>query len=386
MAVTLYFYGRLALKQRQLIWSPLFVLQGEPAMWHKLSSMILATVLVCCTTVTRAVTIDTVPVGNPGNAGELSGAGAGGYGPDRICGAVGYTYNIGKYEVTAGQYCAFLNAVAKTDAYDLYHAFMDSSSYGCKIRQLGTSGSYTYLVDANGDGVEDADWVKRPVNYVSWGAAARFANWLHNGQPTTGAQDSTTTEDGSYYLNGAITSLALIAVTRKPGATWVIPTEDEWYKAAYYDPNKGGAGVAGYYDYATKSDTPPINTLLNPDPGNHANFNSWRTIGSPYYRTEVGAFSNSASAYGTFDQAGNLFELNDTVYGRYYRGVRGGSWDSDSISLLASLHDESGLFANGHSSSVGFRVAFVPEPGSITLLVAGAISLLAYAWRRRAAL
>ena len=49
---------------------------------------------------------------NPGNAGELSGAGAGGYGPNRVCGAVGYTYNIGKYEVTAGQYAAFLNAVA----------------------------------------------------------------------------------------------------------------------------------------------------------------------------------------------------------------------------------------------------------------------------------
>lgn len=49
-----------------------------------------------------AVNIETVPVGNPGNAGELSGEGAGGSGPDRICGAVGYTYNIGKYEVTAG--------------------------------------------------------------------------------------------------------------------------------------------------------------------------------------------------------------------------------------------------------------------------------------------
>ena len=62
------------------------------------------------------VVIEFVPVGNPGNAGELSGLGAGGYGPDRICGAVDYAYNIGKYEVTAGQYCEFLNAVAATDA------------------------------------------------------------------------------------------------------------------------------------------------------------------------------------------------------------------------------------------------------------------------------
>ena len=67
-----------------------------------------------------AITIDTITVGNPGNAGELSGSGAGGDGPDRICGSVSYTYNIGKYEVTAGQYTAFLTGVAKTDTYGLY--------------------------------------------------------------------------------------------------------------------------------------------------------------------------------------------------------------------------------------------------------------------------
>ena len=62
-----------------------------------------------------AVVIETVPVGNVGNAGELSGAGAGGRGPDRICGAVDYAYNIGKYEVTNAQYAEFLNAAAATD-------------------------------------------------------------------------------------------------------------------------------------------------------------------------------------------------------------------------------------------------------------------------------
>ena len=28
-----------------------------------------------------------------------------------------------------------------------------------------------------------ADWANRPVNYVNFWDAARFANWLHNGQP-----------------------------------------------------------------------------------------------------------------------------------------------------------------------------------------------------------
>ena len=82
----------------------------------------IALILAC--TLAQAVNIETVPVGDPGNAGELSGAGAGGVGPDRICGAVGHTYRMGKYEVTAGQYTAFLNAVAKTDTYGLYNMKM----------------------------------------------------------------------------------------------------------------------------------------------------------------------------------------------------------------------------------------------------------------------
>jgi len=83
------------------------------------------------------IVIETVPVGNPGNAGELSGSGAWGVGPDRICGAVGYPYKIGKYEVTAGQYTAFLNAVAATDTDGLYNTSMWTDSYGCKIQRSG---------------------------------------------------------------------------------------------------------------------------------------------------------------------------------------------------------------------------------------------------------
>ena len=72
------------------------------------------TVFCIASTMTHAlVDIQTVPVGNPGNSGEWSGQSYGGWGPDRVCGAVDYSYAIGKYEVTSGQYTAFLNAVAK---------------------------------------------------------------------------------------------------------------------------------------------------------------------------------------------------------------------------------------------------------------------------------
>jgi len=168
--------------------------------------------------------IDTVPVGNPGNTNDTHGDGYGG---------VDYVYNIGKFEVTAGQYTVFLNAVAADDTYGLYSADMWTDGIGCKIDRTGSSGSYTYSVAG--------DWADRPVNYVSWGDAARFCNWLHNGQ-SAGVQDLTTTEDGSYYLNGATSDAQLLDVVREDDATWVIPSEDEWYKAAYHK-NDGVTGT-----------------------------------------------------------------------------------------------------------------------------------------------
>ena len=94
------------------------------------------------------------------------------------------------------------------------------------------------------------------MNFVSWGDTARFCNWLHNGQPT-GTQDLTSTEDGSYFLNGAVDSAELLAIEREPDATFVIPSEDEWYKAAYHK-NDGATG--NYWDYPTGSDDQPAAT------------------------------------------------------------------------------------------------------------------------------
>ncbi len=304
------------------------------------------------------VAIDTVTVGNPGNAGELSGV-AGVPTPERICGAVNYTYEIGKFEVNAGQYKEFLNAVAATDTYGLYNTNMNSSSYGCMIRQLGSPGSYYYVVDYDADDVEDADWLDRPVNVVSWGDAARFANWLHNGQ-RWGAQDLTTTEDGSYYLNGAMSDGELMAVARKPCATWVIPSEDEWYKAGYHK-NDGVTG--NYYNYPTSNDDVPSNDLIDPDPGNNATFHirgGDYTIGSPYWRAEVGAHENSDSPYGTFDQGGNVWEWTEEAESGWGRYLRGGSLygliDNELHAAYRSIYS----YQTTEGDIIGFRVAEVP--------------------------
>ncbi len=323
-------------------------------------------------TTAQAVDIETVPVGDAGNANDT-------HFNILASGRVDYTYDIGKYEVTAGQYTEFLNAVARTDTYGLYNNYMWSNTWGCKIQRSGSPGSYSYSVWSGR--------ASRPVSHVSWGDAARFANWLHNDQPT-GAQDSSTTEDGSYFLNGANDDAALLAITRESDATWVIPSEDEWYKAAYYD---GENSV--YYDYPTGTDARPDNGNSGGDTGNTANFcelgpmgDDDYTIGAPYWRTPVGYFRLSESPYGTFDQGGNVEEWNEPNITAGGISVRGGNY-ADPIDLLTAF------FNSGKSSKTelreydgrGFRVARVtpiPEPSAIILLLTGALGFLLYRKRR----
>lgn len=265
-----------------------------------------------------SVTIDWVTVGNTGNAADTTGFGA-----------VAHTYQIGKYEVTNAQYGAFLNAAAQTDNYGLYNENM--SSFG--ITRNGISGSYTYSVTGA--------LANRPVVYVSWFDAARFANWMVNGQ------GSGSTETGAYTLNGATTGMFLA----NAGAQVYIPTEDEWYKAAYYN-----ATTQTYSQYPNGQ-----NSISTAD----ANYGS---TGS----TDVGSYSNDPSYYGTFDQGGNVWEWNDAEGAQ--RGLRGGAGLNgfggvfDGVSGLASSSRGS-LYPSDEYASVGFRLASVPEPSTMVLTV-----------------
>jgi formylglycine-generating enzyme required for sulfatase activity len=228
-----------------------------------------------------------------------------------------------------------------------------------------------------GPGGTDYTYANKPVVYVSWYNALRFANWLHNGQ-TTGAQDASTTEDGAYTFSGA-TSVS----SRNTGAIWFLPSEDEWHKAAYYN-------GSSYHDYPTGTDTFPDNNLPSSDSGNSANFLNWSGSGyttgdEAYPMTDAGAYTLSASPYGTFDQGGNVWEWNETLFFGMYPGVRGGSWSGywnfDSEYLLASFrHYE---HPAGEDNVIGFRVATVPEPSSLFLAGLGAAGL-AIVSRRRA--
>jgi formylglycine-generating enzyme required for sulfatase activity len=336
------------------------------------------------------ISIDTVVIGNAGNGGELSG----GFLPVVMSGGVTYEYRIGTYEVTVGQYTAFLNAIAASDPHGLYNESMATNLNVAGITRSGTAGSYSYSVIGS---------TSKPVTYVSWGDSARFANWLHNGQPT-GAQDASTTEQGAYSLNGAVTNTGLNAVTRSVGAQWFLPTEDEWYKAAYH---KNDGVTANYWDYPTSTDATPYSDQPPgadaPSQSNTGNFFKNDSIANGYddgfaasgipsssasqnYLTEVGAYSLSQSPYGTFDQGGNVWEWNEALInfsGSDFRGIRGGSWgDGTHVVLQASARNAD--FAIAEDGRIGFRVAtVVPEPTSWALAIAGALGVIVVSRRVR---
>jgi formylglycine-generating enzyme required for sulfatase activity len=241
--------------------------------------------------------VETVPIGNPGNAADETGRGA-----------VASVYRMGVYEVTNEQYLAFLEAVGSPDTNGLHNP-------GMSIEFDLMSGEYrTTKPDA-------------PVTHVSWEDAARFANWLHNGRPS-GAQDDTTTEDGVYDMD------AKTIVRKIPqGGNWIIwclPTHDEWYKAAYHR-NDGVTG--NYWNFPTGSDDPPQPEYpeMNPPSANYASVKHGpeKTSGP----VDVGSYGNSASAYGTFDQGGNVWEWVDP--GEGVARVVGGSYESDETYLDA---------------------------------------------------
>ena len=319
--------------------------------------------------VRAAITYETVLVGDPGNPNDSTGYGA-----------VTYEYRIGKYEVTIGQYTEFLNAVdpSGTNPYSLYNNSMGADG---NIRGiLFSSGS------ASGQKYSPIGSPNRPITYVSWFDAARFANWMHNGQ------GSGSTETGAYTLVGGQTSGE--APGKNDGAQFYIPTENEWYKAAYFSPVLN-SGAGGYYDFATQSDTSPGNTI-----GNGNNQANWYrdtyavTQAGTYdanqnYLTDVGAFTNSMSYYGTFDQTGNVWEWTATGLGDEMWS-RGGDWfisdDGNGQPYYISRRYSILLLTNISSPYTGFRLASpvaVPEPSTYAMALAGLVCGGFSMWRRR---
>jgi formylglycine-generating enzyme len=321
--------------------------------------------------------LEFVTVGDPGNTGDskIMDDNSSGYG------AVSYVYKIGTYDVTAAQYTQFLNAVAATDPYGLYNTSMANVTtipyqVGSGILRIGSSGSYTYSVVPGRENF--------PINWVSWGDAVRFANWLQNGQPS-GVQGPRTTETGAYTLNGATSNSALMAVNRNAGATYFLPSENEWYKAAFY---KGGSANAGYWLYPTRSNSTPSYVLSATGTNNASqsttdNYNTSTYSDPVNLLTSVGDFASSPGPYGTYDQGGDVRNWNE-ANGVLYRGKRGWAFDTLPSSPLSRAGQMDAPTIEYWDT--GFRVGSVaiPEPSTLVLSGCGlAVIALAFPWRRR---
>jgi formylglycine-generating enzyme required for sulfatase activity len=287
-------------------------------------------------------------VGAPGTvAVEWSTVDDAGNAPDPTTGfgSVGYGYRIGTYEVTNAQYAAFLNSVAASDPNGLYNTNMGSSARG-GITRSGTDGSFTYSVREN--------MGNKPVNFVSWYDAARMSNWMTNGQGSGG------TESGVYTLTGPTSISAITRDLSNPNQVF-IPTEGEWYKAAFHQPASEGGDGDDYWLYATQSNSVPtiagatsIGDVANPgtDVVNYETGADWN--GRNGNVTTVGSAGNT-SFYSAFDMNGNVWEWNETLIIGSFRGIRGGSFSSFDINLPSSFRNS--LDPAFEDDSVGFRLA-----------------------------
>ena len=281
-----------------------------------------------------------VPIGQPGNAADTTGA-------PNPAGSVPYGYRMGAYEVSR-------DIITKANsAGGLGITMSDMTPYG-------------------GNGVN------RPATGVSWYEAAKLVNWLNT---STGHQPA-------YNLSGASLSLWPSAdawqaggenLYRHKDAYYFLPSENEWYKAAYYSP----AGV--YYNYPTGSDSAPGAVAGGTGAGT-------AVYGHPLSHgpADIGS-AGGLSPYGTMGQGGNVWEWMESAFdlvndsGSEDRGVRGGYWGGPALYLGSSYRYFIGVVPSFENESLGFRVAAVPEP----LESAGVIGLAALGfalWRRRGSL
>jgi formylglycine-generating enzyme required for sulfatase activity len=271
--------------------------------------------------------------------------------PNGTFGAVDYDYFIGTYEVTNAQYAKFLNTIGVTTSNNSLNLYNPDQSL------VGLTWSGDSFVGDN-----------RPVVYVSFYDAARFVNWLTNG----GTTDSDT-ETGVYTLSDG-TGITRNADVWEAGG-FAIANENEWYRAAYYDPTKDGTG--GFWDYATQSN----DYSGEREAGNGQNY---KDSGNGNVALEAGSFIEAASYFGTYDQGGNVWELTESIYSGTMRVWRGSSFIFDTLELLTAARR--GYNEPGYEiSSGGFRIVrltVVPEPGAYAAAT-GLITLVMGLWLRR---
>ena len=293
----------------------------------------------------NAFTIDFVSVGNSGNSADTTGYGA-----------VPYEYRIGKYEISE-------NLISLASINGLQNV---------------TAGAWS------GD---------QPAGLISWFEAAAFVNYLNTSRGFQAAYNlswngsawSVSFWDSSqHWTNGGVSPL------RNKDAYYFLPSENEWYKAAYY---KGGSANAGYWDFATGSDTAPVPTNGGISANTAVYFGQTNQYEPSRWPPASVYSAGGVSPSGTMGQNGNLYEVTDSPYALPQNSElspvvrRGGTWVSTSAELNSGFRDA--IFAGiGSSLAIetydgGFRVASVPEPSTYALFGTGVIGMLMVMRRKK---
>ena len=273
-------------------------------------------------------TIDFVGIGNTGNAADTTSFGA-----------VPYEYRVGTYEITQ-------DAITKATASGMSN-------------------------------VTARPWTgNQPAANITWYEAAAFVNFLNTNSGKTAAYDLTFSS-GSWSMALWSSEQAWTAggtnLYRNKDAFYFLPSENEWYKAAYYNP----AGT-NYFLYPTGSDTAPTAVASGTNAGT-AVYNNAASVPA------IVASAGGLSPYGTMGQGGNVWEWNESALdgtnssSSENRAQRGGRWSGPEFGLSSS--GQNGNDPTWESDTIGFRVASVPEPSTYVLVLLGAGAV--YLWKRR---
>ena len=270
-----------------------------------------------------------VTIGNPNNAADTTGY-------PSPAGSVGYEYGIGKFEVSE-------------DMIEKYNA------------NFGTANNLVITKDNRGSA--------KPATSVSWNEAARFVNWLNTSTGNQAAYKFTSTgvnDDIALWVSGDAGYDASNPY-RNSLAKYMLPSYNEWYKAAYYNPTN-----SSYYDYATGSDTAPTKVASGTTAGTAVYGQTYAQ--GPADVTHAGGLS----PYGVMGLGGNVYEWEESSYDLLNssvsssRGFRGGGWINVSGNLLSSAR---GSLNPSYVALLGFRVASlssdaqpaVPEPSMMVI-------------------
>jgi formylglycine-generating enzyme required for sulfatase activity len=306
-------------------------------------------------------------VGAPGNVGYDRDDPTG-----RVTGrgSVGYEYSIGKFEVTTGQWLEFINAaMARPDPVPFVG--IEPLYWGARPDPNYSGPGHRFVLQ----NVPNAAML--PASGISWRTSAVFCNWLTNNKATTqsafrsGAYDVSTfgflPDPPARFTDQAAHS---------PGATYWIPTLDEWLKASFYDPNKNGPGSGGWWLRPNGQDAPLVYgppPTFGGSPLNQAN--AGFTLPNLAERLiPLGAFPGVVSPWGLLDVAGGTREYTESIYTvngstlRFTHGsTRGlggaGGGDTPGGSLGS-------IYPNDVSFSYGLRIASsVPSCGPVLVLL-----------------